>query len=233
MSRLIATLGSDLRFQVRQPSCTLCWLLAFSLGTVLALKAPQGSAPSLLPSMILLGLGGAAHFMVIFAWSRERTESPFRLWGHSGTQRGTYLASKVLTATVLSMACGLIWFGLGSNSLHLRPVPFLTGVFLVASFYALLALVRMNSCQQSERYALMDGCLLVLLSALPILGELDLLSNPLWYLWPSQPALLFLHGAFRPLATWQWLYAGIYGTAILFASALWARVALERHLALE
>jgi len=79
------------------------------------------------------------------------------------------------------------------------------------------------------RYDSVDAFLLpasawVAALSLPILDFLGLWTPPLLALHPLQPSLVLLRGAFAPLGTGEWVYAGI-------AASLWiaALLALSRR----
>ena len=227
MSSLFATMELDVRLQARNKLYLLGLAVALLLGLGLAAVVPAASRSALLPSFLLLALGSTTYLFVAGLWICEKNSHA----RPTAPRLGECLLSKVATLSAFAAVECLVWLGVGFGLSEVRMAPLFAGTLLMGALYTLGGLIQVAPCHQVSRFLMPDAVLFGTLASLPVLGELNLLPNPLWYLWPTQPALLLLRGAFHPLAPWQWFYAALYGAFAVAFAGYWAHSALQRHTA--
>lgn len=139
-----------------------------------------------------------------------------------------YLASKVITLSLLAMVASILVAVLGHGAV-LRVAVLSIGVALSAALFVLVgfvAVARYDSVNEYFISAVGWGTVLFL----PLFGYVGLVETPVFYLLPAQPVLVVVEGGFRPLPTWQLVYAFGYllvGNAIAF---VWAQRVFRRHI---
>lgn len=139
-----------------------------------------------------------------------------------------YLISKVITLSLLAVVASTLVavFGHG-NTANLSVL--IGGVTLAAALFVLIgfvAVARFDSINEYFISAVGWGTVLFL----PLFGYVGLIETPLFYALPAQPVLLLVEGGFRPLATWELIYAFGYlliGNLVAFVAA---RSAFRRHI---
>ncbi|MGB3632624.1 MAG: hypothetical protein WA982_01140, partial [Rubrobacteraceae bacterium] len=141
-----------------------------------------------------------------------------------------YLASKLLTLTALAVVISLVvtvaGYGLDFNLMLLLP-----GVILASLISALVGFVTVAPFESISSYLVPSSLVLTLLG-LPVFHFLDLWQSPIFYLLPTQGALLLLGGAFvtASLSLWQIAYALIYGFLWIAGLSLLAHRAFDRYI---
>ncbi len=139
-----------------------------------------------------------------------------------------YLISKVITLSLLAVVASTLVAVLGhGNTANLSVL--IGGVALAAALFVLIgfvAVARFNTINEYFISAVGWGTVLFL----PLFGYVGLIETSLFYALPAQPVLLLVEGGFRPLATWELIYAFGYlliGNVVAFVAA---RRAFRRHI---
>ena len=225
MSRLVATLGCDIRLQLRNG---FYWVVAFLLVVILVLITQLPDLPwaVVLPPFLLGNLVTATFFFMAGLVLLEKGEGTLEAQIVTPLRVGEYLASKVFTLTALSLVENLLIVVI-AGGLDFSPVPLLLGIVLASILYCLAgfgAAARYESINE----LLFPTIVWVSVFALPIIDYAGLWSSWLMYLHPFQAPLVLLKGGFVPLAAWEWAY-GIGWSAIWIGLGLrWSSRAFQR-----
>lgn len=140
-----------------------------------------------------------------------------------------YLASKLLTLTGLALIISLLvaaaGYGFGFN-----PVSFFLGVSLASVISALVGFITVAPFSSISGYLVPSSLVLTPLG-LPVFHFLGLWESPIFYLFPTQGALLLLGGAFgNPLTLWQIAYAITYGPICIVGLVFLSNKAFEKYI---
>ena len=208
MNRLLAALRLDFLMQRRYgflyagTFSTLVWIAL--------LKAlPHNVLAVAVPIVVFFDLAIIGFYfiagMVLFE-KGERTlfalvVTPLRFW--------EYFASKLigftLLAAIASIVLIVVTYGVALNiSLGILGIILMSLISLIIGFIAVSPFKSLSSYLiPSQVYAL--------LLYLPIIYYFGWWESPLFYLLPTQGALLLLQGAFQSIQLWQVLYALLSG----------------------
>ena len=207
MKRLAATLRCDIFLQFRNGFyfmsvfVLVVWVLLFSF-------LPELELGWIMPILLFGNLMVGTFFYIGGLVLLEKGEGTLEAQVVTPLRRGEYLASKVLSLTLLGIAenllITLLVYGVRVNYLIL-----LAGIFLAAALYELFGftvVIRYNSVNEY----LFPAILYTLLLSLPLVDYFDLWKSPLFYLHPMQAPLLVLKAAFQPVPAGQLLYGLVY-----------------------
>ena len=224
MRRLTATLETDVRLQFRN-GFYFATLFVVVVSTLLLRWLPADISRLILPVVILQNVLMNTFYFASGLLLLERVEGTFVAQSVTPLRPGEYLASKVLTLTVLSLAeslsiaaavfgidTWLVTMGLG---IALSAILFsLAGVALVVRYH-------------SVNEFLLPSVGYTFLLTLPVLGVFGIGSAG-WYLpHPLQGPLALMQIAAPHTAT-QWIYALAYPMLWIGPAYLWSRRALAR-----
>jgi hypothetical protein len=141
-----------------------------------------------------------------------------------------YLASKVISLSLLAVVAAIVVAVLGHGSISIPGLMVLVGgVALSASLFVLIgfvAVARFDSINEYFISAVGWGIILFL----PLFGYVGFVETWLFYLLPAQPALILIEAGFRPVAPWKVAYGISY---LVIANAIgywWAQQAFRRHI---
>ena len=225
MSRLVATIGCDVRVQARNG---FYWAVAFLLAMLLAVitQLPPLDWRWLLPPLILGNLITATFYFMAGLVLLEKAEGTLQAQIVTPLRVGEYLGSKIATLAALSIAEHLVlaWITVGTA---FRPVPLVAGVALASALYCLAAFpatVRYGSINE----LLFPTIVWTSLFALPILEYAGLWQTPLIYLHPFQAPLVLLRGAVNELQPREWAYGIGYGALWVGVAFVWCHRAFQR-----
>ena len=225
MSRLAAAFRQDLRLQARYgfyyagAFVTLVWIAILR-------PLPGELAANLLPVALFFDIAVVGFYFIAGQVFFEKLERTLHALVVSPLRFGEYLAAKLGTLTLLAMAMAavvaLAILGPGPRVLALLP-----GVAYTSLLGLLLGFIAAAPFRSLTTF-LIPSQVVALLMYAPMLHHMGWLKSPLFYLFPSQGALLLLEHAFRPLAPWQLAYAVLYPLAWIGLLAWVARWAFER-----
>ncbi len=211
MSRLVATMGCDVRLQFRNG---FYWAIAFMLAffALVILQLPAFDWARWVPVLIFSNLVTATFFFMAALVMLEKGEGTLAAQIVTPLSASEYLLSKLLTLIALSLVESLVLVLIVHGSAF-RWLPMAIGIVCLAAMYCLAGLlVAMRYDSISELIFPSIGW--VLLLSLPLLHATDLWPHPVMYLHPLQAPLVLMRGAFEPLAIWQWLY-GFSGSVVV------------------
>jgi fluoroquinolone transport system permease protein len=224
MSRLTAALATDVRLQWRN-GFYAATLLIVVCSTLLLRWLPTDTARLILPLAILTNVVMNTFYFVSGLLLLERVEGTLIAQRVTPLRPGEYLASKVVTLTVLSMAESLFIaaavFGIGT-----WLVTMAMGIGLSAILFC-LAGVAVVTRYDSVNEFLLPSVVYVFLLTLPLLGILGL-GSTVWYLPHPAQAALALMQMNGPDTASRWIYAVGYPLLWIGPAYVWSRRALLR-----
>lgn len=215
MSRLVSTMGHDVRLQLRNGFYAAVAFLVAVFFIVLS-QLPEFDWAPILPPFLLGNLAMATFFFMAGLVLLEKGEGTLEAQVVSPLTTREYLGSKLVTLTGLSLAESAL-IVIIAKGFAVNWAPLLLGVAMAAALYTLFgfaAVVRYRSINE----LLFPTMVWVTLFSLPILHYADVWSTPLMYAHPFQAPLVLMAGASRDLAAWEWAYG-------LGCSALWIGLA--------
>ena len=216
MSRLWISMWWDVQLQFRYgfyyagAVVALIWIVLLSPASVEGLRL-------LLPPFLFLNLVMTTFYFISGLVLLEKKQGTLAGLVLTPLRQHEYLAAKVSTLAILAaiecVLIVLIVYGLGLNWALL-----LAGLLSLAVVYALFGFVAVSHFDSINAFIVPSGLIVAILT-LPLVDYFGLWSNPIFYLLPTQAALLLLKAAFQPIAPWQMVYS-------LLATILWAGLGL-------
>ena len=228
MSRLAPTVRLDLLLQKRYgffyagAFVTVVWV-------ALLLPLPDALLDLAVPLIVFTDLAVVGFYFISGMVLFEKGEETLFALISTPLRFREYLASKLLTLTALAVVISLI-VAVAGYRLDFNPVLFLMGVILASLISVLAGFITVAPFASISNYLVPSSLVLIPLG-LPVFHFLDLWQSPIFYLFPTQGALLLLGGAFIPeLAFWQIAYALIYGFLWIAGLVFLAHRAFERYI---
>ncbi len=227
MTRLAATLGCDLRLQLRNGFYYATALVVVA-SVILLRWLPQDAASWLLPVVILENVFMNTFYFVAGLILLEKGEATLEAQTVTPLRLDEYLASKVLTLTALSivesMLIRTLVLGLGPGLVQLA-----VGIALASVFFCLVGIFLVTRYRSINEY-LMPSVLYTFVLSLPLLGYFGFGPRALYELHPVQGMLDLLRAGDEPLGVGRTVYAVIYPLLWLGPVYWWTRHALRRSI---
>ena len=229
MSRFASTVRLDLLLQKRYgffyagAFVTVVWV-------ALLLTLPDSLLDLAVPLIVFTDLAVVGFYFIAGTVLFEKGEATLFALISTPLRFREYLVSKLLTLTALALVMSSIvafaGYGLGFNL-----VWFTLGVAFASVISALLGFITVAPFDSISSYLVPSSLVLTPLG-LPVFHFLGLWENLIFYLLPTQGALLLLGGAFVPasLSTWQIIYSLIYGSLWIVGLTFLAYRAFDRHI---
>lgn len=202
MSRLVATLATDFRLQIRGGFyyAVVLILAAFAL---LASLAPDVDWSWWLAPMILGNLTTATFYFVGGLVLLEKSEGTLEAQIVSPLRTHEYIGSKVLTLTILSLIENLAIVAILDGFEH-RMGLLAIGVTAASVIYILLGFMVVARFDSINEY-LIPSALVVTLLSVPLLDYFEVWRTPLMTLHPLQGALTLIRAAFLEVSVTEYV----------------------------
>ncbi|KAF0195755.1 MAG: putative ABC transporter permease [Bacillota bacterium] len=223
MRRLVSAVKQDLRLQFRHGFYHVYTIISVLYIVVLRFS-PQYVRELLLPVLIFSDPGMLGFYFIAALVLYEKEARSLQAVSVTPLRPSEYLLAKAISLSTLAVLASVVVAGFGwgltPRLLLLVPVVGVCGTLVVFAGYSFV--VRHNTFSM---FLLQSIPVLVVLGV-PILDILGLVQSPLFYLFPSHPALLAIRGIFLQGG----IFVIIINTAIL---SIWAyifyRIALKAH----
>lgn len=227
MSRLAASLRNDVRLQLRQGFYLVYLVLTLAYIAAIWLL-PAGAREVALPLLIFTDPAVAGFFFVGALMMLERSDQTLQTLFVTPLEPREYLLSKVGSLTALALLTSLA-ITLGGGEFGARLWLLLPGVALTSTLFVLLGVALAARFRVLNRFLVVAG-LATAVICLPLFGLLGVAQTPLWYLLPTQGAVVLIAGAFASdlPPVWQLFYGFAVLTVSIWAAWRWALRALER-----
>ena len=200
MSRLRGALRADVLVQRRQGYWAAAAFVA-AMWTAIAKALPGAARADVLATLVLGSATITTFYFVAGLVLYERSERVLDALAVTPLRSGEYLASKVLTLTVLALVEALAVAGLVRNG-DVRWLWLVAGVVLLGTFYTLLGVVVVARYDSVNKFV-MPSVLWVAVSQLPLLDSLHLWSPVFLLAWPTAGGLVLVTTAFGVEPTWR------------------------------
>lgn len=228
MSRLVSLVRLDLLLQLRYgfyyaaAFVTLLWI-------VLLYPLPVSTLDLATPLVIFAELAVIGYYFIAGTVLFEKGERTLFAVTITPTRFGEYLVSKLATLTAMATGASLV-LALTIYGTDFDVGLLLSGVILVSLISLLAGFITVLPFDQITRYLIPSQLPLTLISV-PLVSFLGIWHSPVFYLFPTHGPLLLLGGAFGtiPLASWQILYAIVYGLLCIFMLVLAAHRMFTRY----
>lgn len=209
MTRLTSTLRWDIQLQFRNGFYYASAFVATFTVLILGLF-PNTNWRFILPVILFENLLINTFYFISALVLLEKTEGTLEGLIVSPLRKWEYLASKVISLTVLSILESLIVTLIIFRASLNWPI-FIIGVIILCAMFALAGFIFVARYDSINTFLFPSIALTTLLS-LPIIDALALWKTPLMLLHPFQAPLLLITAGFQPLPTWQLIYSLLYGT---------------------
>lgn len=228
MKRFRAALWLDLRLQRRYGFpyaalfSTVVWIVFLRL-------FPDDLLPLAIPFLLFSDLAIIGYFFVAAQVLYEKDEATVFSLATTPLRFREYLASKLATLTLLACAAGLILLVVSGVAGRVAWLP-LVGGLIATSLIATLAGFLTVAPFRSISGFLLPGSLPLVILGLPIFAYAGWIESPVFYLLPTQGALILLAAGFRSVSGAE--AAAAVGGTLLWVALLAAltRPAYERFI---
>lgn len=212
MKRLRATIGNDLRLQLRNG---LYYATAFVL---ILLTAALSQLPLrslnlgwLLPAVVLNNLVVTTFYFISGLVLLEKGEGTLTAQSTTPLRSGEYLVAKVVTLTGVALVYNVVLVGVIYGS-HMRIIPLVVGIGQAAVIYILVGFIAVARYDSINTFLLPSTVYVGALLA-PVMLYVSGWESWLLYMHPLYAPLILLRAAFAPVAAWQIAYGVVYGSA--------------------
>ncbi len=227
MSRLLATLRTDLRLQQRNG---FYYAVAFVLGlfAIMISQLPAFDWSPILAPIIFGNLVMVSFFFIGGLVLLEKAEGTLEAQVVTPLRVGEYLGSKVGTLAALSLIESLIMVSLAATEDY-GGVVFCAGVLVASGLYSLLGFVTVARYDSINEF-IMPATGFIMLLSLPYLDYFQVWESPVMILHPMQGSMILMAAAFTTVTSGE-LIAGVCSSVFwLLLSFLLARRAFGRFL---
>ena len=236
MNRLLAAMKMDVRLQVR----TQLYSIGIGAGLLVAVALAWLARPeqlfSLIPTLMLLVVGGSTMLYVAAMILFEKEQGTLKATIVSPVRPSEYLWAKIITLTGLATLESLVMVGGAmlimsfADEVTLPNIPLLLlGIVGIGIIYTLVGIVLIVRYDKITEFLIPLSAVAVVLQ-LPFLYFLGWVEHPLFLLIPTSAPTLLMRAAYGPLADWQWLYGVGYTAVLIIALTIWAHRAFEAHI---
>ena len=223
MTRLAATLGADVRVQLRNG---FYYATAFVVVCSIAIlrRLPADVAALLLPVVLLENIAVNTFYFVSGLLLLERGEGTFAAQSVTPLRTDEYLASKLLTLTALSLAESLL-IATAVVGLDGRLVVMALGIAITAVLFCLAGVALVVRYESINEF-IMPSVLYTFLLSLPVLGYFGVGARE-WYLPHPIQGPVALMQVQTEYTTGGLAYAIGYPLLWVVPATLWSRRALR------
>lgn len=225
MTRLLSTIRCDVRLQFRNGFYyATVFILVF--WAVFVKLLPAFNWGLVMPALMLGNLLVTTYYFVAGLVLLERAEGTLEAQVVTPLRTWEYLASKVLTLTVLAMVESILFvlIAIGPN---FSALPLIVGGVSACVIYTLIGFVAVARYDSISEY-LFPSCLYLVVLSVPFIPLSGLADGPLFYLHPLQPPLSLIKAAFVPVARWELVYGVACSAAWSVPCFVWSLRAFDR-----
>lgn len=222
-----AMLRWDVRLQFRYGLYAI-YAAITALYVVVLRSVPDSFSTSLLSFVLVADPAVLGFYFIAALVLVEKREGTLDALVVSPVGVDGYLLSKVASLTVLAVGASILVVLFGHDG-GFDPASLLAGILLTSVLFVLLGFVAVARFDSINRYFLSAAVYGAVLYA-PLLGHFGAVESPLFYLFPIQPSLLLVHGAFVGVERWEVAYAVSYLATGSAGSYLLARRAFRERI---
>lgn len=224
MSRLSATLGADVRVQLRN-GFYFATALVVVCSILLLRWLPADTAALLLPIVLLENVLVNTFYFASALLLLERGEGTFTAQSVTPLRTGEYLASKVVTLTALSLVESLL-IAIAVGGFDAGLVRMAAGIALAATLFCLVGVALVVRYQAINEF-LMPSVLYAAVLTLPVLGAFGIGAREWFLVHPIQGPLELMQIQ-APHPPGRVAFAICYPLLWILPLAWWSRRSLRR-----
>ncbi|MFQ5739973.1 MAG: ABC transporter permease [Acidobacteriota bacterium] len=227
MRRLLSAMVCDVRLQFRNgfyyavAFVLACWVILLS-------QLPPLDWAWLLPVVILGNVAMSAFYFIGGLVLLERAEGSIQALVVTPLRRWEYLASKVITLSILGLVENLILVVI-ARGMRFQAGFLIAGVVFSSLLFALVGFLVVARYESINQY-LLPSVLYVTLLSLPYLHYFGIWDHPLMYAHPLLPSLLLMKGAFSPMSRGELAYCLLYSAVWVGVTFVAGRRSFQRFL---
>lgn len=207
MTRLVATIGLDVRLQARN-GFYYAVLVVLAAWLAVLTRIDGVDWRPVLPAIVFGNLVMVSFYFVAGMVLLEKVEGTLEAQVVTPLADWEYLGSKVVTLTGLSLLEQAVVVGAAVGS-EFGPLALSAGIVLAAALYTLVGFMAVARYDSINEY-LFPSAVYVVAVSLPLLDYFGIWESWVMYLHPFQAPLVLLGAAFRPVAVWQVVYGILY-----------------------
>lgn len=233
--RLLSTVKLDVLVQWRQRLYIIGVGLAILIGLGFRQMTDPEALATLLPVMFLLAVGGTTFIYIAGLIVFERSEHTLDALFVSPLRLAEYLASKLISLTLLVLVEGTVlvllaqgFAGDGAYSTVINWLLILGGTALMGAMLTLFGVILVVRFDTITDF-LMPALLVAIPLQVPVLYFAGLSDSPLWLVIPTSAPTMLIWGAWNGLEVWQVLYGIGYSLLVIAAAYVWASRAFTRY----
>lgn len=230
MNRLVATLACDIRLQVRNGFYYAAGFVALISILILA-QFSSSALAHWMPLLILSNLFINTFYFIAGQVLLEKGEGTLHAQVVTPLKNSEYLASKVLSLTLLSLAENLLIVLVGYGT-EFNMFLFVSGMVGAAAMYTLCGFLAVSKYTSINEY-LFPSFLYTLAFIPPFLAYAGLEGNWLLYLHPLQAPLVLVQGAFTRMEAGSLAYGVFYSVLWITALFILGRQVFVRFIVVE
>lgn len=239
MTRLLSAIKMDVTIQLRTNLYTIGIGVGLLVAVVLAQLTRADQLSFVIPTLMLLVVGGSTLLYVAGLIIFEKDEGTLNAIIVSPIRASEYLWSKIITLTALAMLeavvmiSGLMLILSFSDSLTIPNLPLLFGgIIAIGIIYTLIGIVLVVRFDSITDFLIpMSGIATIL--QLPFLYFTGWVKLPLFLIIPTSAPTVLMQGAYLPLAPWEWIYGISYTTILITGLSIWAYHAFNTHIIMK
>lgn len=235
-ARLLSTIKLDVLVQWRQRLYIIGVGLAVLIGLGFRQMADADALKTLLPVMFLLAVGGTTFIYIAGLIVFERSEHTLDAMFVSPLRLVEYLASKLISLTLLVLIEGttlvLLAQGITPGGAYAPIVNWLLilgGTALMGAMLTLFGVILVVRFDAITDF-LMPALVVAVPLQVPALYFAGLSDSPLWLVIPTSAPTMVIWGAWNGLEAWQLLYGVGYSLLVIAVAYVWASRAFTRHI---
>lgn len=229
INRLVSTLRWEFMLQFRQ-GLIYAALFVTAIWSILLSQLPSVAAGWLLPFVLFVDVSIFGFFFMAGMLYLEKDDGVLEALVTTPLRTRDYLLAKIISLTLLSVAVSAVIVAIATFVVGALPVNWLMlvlGVALNSWFLTMAGFVLAVRFDSISDFIL--AALVVFIPfQIPLLDFFGIWESPLVYLVPTQPTMLLIEAALRPIPVWQVLYALGYLAVAIPLVMWWAGRAFER-----
>ena len=235
MSRFAATLKNDVTVQVRNQLYSIGIGIGALVGVLVGWIGTAEQLPAIVPTLMLLAVGGSTLLYVSGMIIFERDEGTLRALTVSPLRPDEYLWSKIVSLCGLATLESITMIGVAmlvlrwSGPVEIPNIPLLLlGIVLIGIFYTLVGIILIVRYESITDFLVPMAAIASILQ-LPFLYFIGWVSSWILLIIPSSGPTVLMQAGYRTLATWEWIYGLGYSSIVIVGLIFWARRSFQKY----
>lgn len=229
--RFLTTLRLDMVIQWRSGFYAVAVVVALLVGMGARLLIEPAALAHVLPSVLLLAVGGTAFIYVAGLLVFERDQRTLDALFVSPLRQREYWLARMASLLLLELIEGVILVVAAYGVAGVNWFYVLGGIGLMSALFTLIGVILIVRYDSITDF-LMPSLVVTLPLQLPVLYFLGVSPSPAWLLSPASAPAMLLTGGWRALEAWELVYALGFGALVLAISGWWAMRAFNHYVVL-